>query len=359
MRALCLYAGPAARQHIEKQGLRAADIAVLAGAAGGPKGLILGALDRFIFGNWLAQSNHEVHLVGASIGAWRMATACLNDPVTAFLRLEQDYIRQHYELQPGEKRPSAATVSHLFGENLRAFYDGRIEEILTHPRFRLHVVTAHGRHLLEREQPYRTALGFLGAWLSNLVQRRALGGWLERIVFSTPGAALPFDSSDYPTQQFDLSQANFNLALQASCSIPFVLQAVHDIPGGPGGAYWDGGLTDYHLHLNYAARAESQGLVLYPHFQRAVVPGWLDKHLTWRHGSSAFLDNMLLLAPNPEWVGTLPNGKLPDRTDFVRYGADLASRVRDWSAAAAASVQMVDEFDDWLRQPDVKLVQAL
>jgi hypothetical protein len=359
MRALCLYAGPAARQHIEKQGLRAADIAVLAGAAGGPKGLILGALDRFIFGNWLAQSNHEVHLVGASIGAWRMATACLNDPVTAFLRLEQDYIRQHYELQPGEKRPSAATVSHLFGENLRAFYDGRIEEILTHPRFHLHVVTAHGRHLLEREQPYRTALGFLGAWLSNLVQRRALGGWLERIVFSTPGAALPFDSSDYPTQQFDLSQANFNLALQASCSIPFVLQAVHDIPGGPGGAYWDGGLTDYHLHLNYAARAESQGLVLYPHFQRAVVPGWLDKHLTWRHGSSVFLDNMLLLAPNPEWVGTLPNGKLPDRTDFVRYGADLASRVRDWSAAAAASVQMVDEFDDWLRQPDVKLVQAL
>ena len=297
--------------------------------------------------------------MGASIGAWRMATACLNDPVTAFLRLEQDYIRQHYELQPGEKRPSAATVSHLFGENLRAFYDGRIEEILTHPRFRLHVVTAHGRHLLEREQPYRTALGFLGAWLSNLVQRRALGGWLERIVFSTPGAALPFDSSDYPTQQFDLSQANFNLALQASCSIPFVLQAVHDIPGGPGGAYWDGGLTDYHLHLNYAARAESQGLVLYPHFQRAVVPGWLDKHLTWRHGSSVFLDNMLLLAPNPEWVGTLPNGKLPDRTDFVRYGADLASRVRDWSAAVAASVQMVDEFGDWLRQPDVKLVQAL
>ncbi len=359
MRALCLYAGPAARQWIEKQGLQAADIAVLAGAAGGPKGLSLGALDRYIFGQWLAQSNQQVHLVGASIGAWRMAAACLNEPVAAFLRLEHDYIRQHYELKAGEKRPSAATVSRLFGESLRAFYDGRIQEILAHPRFRLHVFTAHGRQLLGREQRYRTALGFMGAWLCNLVQRRALGGWLERVVFSTPGATLPFDCSDYPTRQFDLSHANFNLALQASCSIPFVLEAVHDIPGAPPGAYWDGGLTDYHLHLNYTAGAGAQGLVLYPHFQRAVVPGWLDKHLKWRHGSSAFLDNMLLLAPNPEWVRTLPNAKLPDRTDFVHYGHDLASRVRDWSAATAASVQLAEEFDGWLRKPDVKLVQAL
>ncbi len=359
MRALCLYAGPKARQRIEQQGLQAADVATLAGAAGGPKGLILGALDRFIFGRWLTQSSQTVHLVGASIGAWRMATACLKDPVTAFLRLEHDYIRQHYELQPGEKRPSAATVSRLFGENLRAFYDGRIGEVLAHPRFRLHVVTAHGRHLLAREQRGRTAVGFLGAWLSNLVQRRAMGAWLERVVFSTPGAALPFDSSDYPTRQFDLSLANFGAAVQASCSIPFVLQAVHDIAGAPSGAYWDGGLTDYHLHLNYAAGYGSPGLVLYPHFQKAVVPGWLDKHLKWRHGSSAFLDNMLLLAPHPDWVKTLPNGKLPDRSDFVHYGQDLASRVRDWSAATAASVQMVDEFEQWLRQPDVKLIQAL
>ena len=353
MRALCLYAGPKARQRIEQQGLQAADVATLAGAAGGPKGLILGALDRFIFGRWLTQSSQTVHLVGASIGAWRMATACLKDPVTAFLRLEHDYIRQHYELQPGEKRPSAATVSRLFGENLRAFYDGRIGEVLAHPRFRLHVVTAHGRHLLAREQRGRTAVGFLGAWLSNLVQRRAMGAWLERVVFSTPGAALPFDSSDYPTRQFDLSLANFGAAVQASCSIPFVLQAVHDIAGAPSGAYWDGGLTDYHLHLNYAAGCGSPGLVLYPHFQKAVVPGWLDKGLKSRHQATPALDSMVLLAPNPAWLQTLPNGKLPDRTDFVRYGNDLASRVAAWTGATSAAQQLADEFAAWLERPDM------
>ena len=100
----------------------------------------------------------------------------------------------------------------------------------------------------------------------------------------------------------------------ASCSIPFWLEAVHDIPGAPRGAYWDGGITDYHLHLDYAPMHE--GLVLYPHFQPTVVPGWLDKALRHRHRATARLDNVVLLAPSPEWVATLPNGKLPDRDDF-------------------------------------------
>ena len=359
MRALCLYAGPVARRHIEQNGLPAHAVCTIPGAAGGPKGLILGPLDRFIFGDWLARSTQPLHLVGASIGAWRMATACLDDPVAAFTRLEHDYIRQHYELKPGEKRPGAAQVSELFGQSLQAFYAGRIPEVLRHPRYRLHIVTARGRHILGREQRWRTPLGYLGALMSNTVRRKALGAWLERVVFSAQGAPLPFVSSDYRTRQVPLSEANFSQALQASCSIPFVLQAVHNIAGAPPGAYWDGGLTDYHLHLNYAGVSQPKGLVLYPHFQKAVVPGWLDKHLAWRHKATPFLDNMLLLAPNPEWVKTLPNGKLPDRSDFMHYGQDLAGRVKAWTAATSASAQLADEFEAWLRRPDAKQVAAL
>lgn len=73
MRALRLYAGPQARRHIEQHGLRPQDVRVVPAAAGGPKGLVLGPLDRFIFGDWLASSSQPVHLVGASIGAWRVA----------------------------------------------------------------------------------------------------------------------------------------------------------------------------------------------------------------------------------------------------------------------------------------------
>lgn len=362
MPALRIYAGPAARRHIERHGLQAADVGVVPAAAGGPKGLVLGPLDRFLFGEWLPRTTHPVHLVGASIGAWRMATACLRDPVAAFERLERDYIAQDYELPPGRSRPAAAHVSERFGRSLQDFYGGRVAEVLSHARFRLHIVTARGRHVLRRQHRVATPLGYLGAFVSNSLHRKAMGAWLERVVFSTPegpgACALPFGVDDYPTRQVPLTEANFQAALQASCSIPFVLDAVHDIPGAPPGAYWDGGITDYHLHLKYDCGA-GPNLVLYPHFQKSVVPGWLDKALKWRHRATAFLDSMVVLAPDPQWVRALPNGKLPDRTDFARYAADLQARVKVWSAAAAASRQLADEFAQWLAVPDPARLEAL
>jgi hypothetical protein len=362
MTALRIYAGPKARHHIEREGLRPRDVGVVPGAAGGPKGLILGPLDRFIFGDWLAQTDHPVHLVGASIGAWRMATACLGNPQAGFERLERDYISQEYEVEPGRKMPTAQHVSDRFGAKLTAFYGGRVAEVLAHPRFRLHIVTSRGRHVLRREHKLRTPLGYLGAFLTNSIHRRAMGAWLERVVFSSGRengpAPLPFATTDYRTRQVPLNEANFNAALQASCSIPFVLKAIHDIPHGPRGAYWDGGITDYHLHLNYNAGV-GQGIVLYPHFQKAIVPGWLDKALKWRHGATHFLDNTVVLAPDPQWVQSLPGGKLPDRTDFPRFGADYQGRVKAWSTAAAASRQLADEFQAWLERPDMSRVEVL
>ena len=73
----------------------------------------------------------------------------------------------------------------------------------------------------------------------------------------------------------------------------------------------------------------------------------------------AFLDNMVVLAPDPEWVRSLPNGKLPDRTDFPRYGTNLQARVTAWTAATSASRQLADEFAQWLRAPDPARVEAL
>lgn len=356
MKALRLYAGPAALAHLRSHGLLPEHVACIPAAAGGPKGLVLGRLDRFVFGEWLVRSQQPVDLVGASIGAWRMATACLAAPVAGFERLERDYIAQHYAAEPGRKRPSAALVSATFGANLQAFYGGHVPVMLSHPRYRLHIVTAHGRRWLHQGGRWRTPLGYAAAFVSNAARRRSLGMWLERVVFSSPGAALPFATHDFCTRHLTLTEANFMPALQASCSIPFALEPVTGIPGAPSGCYWDGGITDYHLHLNW--RPE-RGLVLYPHFQRHLVPGWLDKALKWRHRSTAFLDRTLVLAPNPDWLRTLPHGKLPDRSDFERYGSDLGARVQAWSRAASASQQLADEFNAWLQRPDPSQVRPL
>ena len=46
---------------------------VVAGAAGGPKWLVLCGLDRAIFTSWIMERTRPVHLLGSSVGAWRFA----------------------------------------------------------------------------------------------------------------------------------------------------------------------------------------------------------------------------------------------------------------------------------------------
>ncbi len=84
-----------------------------------------------------------------------------------------------------------------------------------------------------------------------------------------------------------------------------------------------------------------------------------DKGLPWPHKATSFLDSVIVLAPNPLWVQSLPNGKLPEHNDFVACGADLAGRVKAWNAAASANQQLADEFAQWLRRPDTGAVAAL
>ena len=385
MKALALHAGPAALAHIRAHGLVPSHVAAVPAAAGGPKGLMLLHLDRHLFGHWLPQAEGPIDLVGASIGAWRLATACLDDPVAGFDALEHHYIHDSYPLRRAWGRwrlPPPSAISASFAANLHEIFDGSVDRVLAHPRYRLHVMTSHGRSgLLAKEGPWRSTLGYLAAYVGNARRREALGQWLERVVFSTPvvsggtgadtggaeSSPLPFDARDFPTRQVSLTPASFLPAVQASGSIPFVLEAVHDIPGAPRGAYWDGGITDYHLHLRYlqglsaqpAGTGPARSIVLYPHFQRTLIPGWFDKAWTRRHASTAALDHVLLLSPRPDWVAHLPHGKLPDRQDFKRYLGDDAGRIRAWTQAVAASRQLADEWAHWLEHPDPGQVQPL
>lgn len=356
MQALEIHAGARALRHLREHGLRPGDVRAIPAAAGGPKGLVLNSLDRFLFGRWLAGSTHTVHLLGASIGAWRMATACQADPDHAFAQMAEDYIHQDYEHAPG-KPPRPATVSAVFGAKLTERLGGREAQLLLHPRYRLHVFTSRGRHLLGREGRWRTPLGYLGAFATNALSRQAMGGWLERVIFADPRDPLPIRLHDFRTHVVPLTAANLQPAVLASCSIPFWLEAVQDIAGAPPGAYWDGGITDYHLHLDYASMGE--GLVLYPHFQKTVIPGWLDKALRHRHRATVHLDNLVLLSPSAEWVASLPRGKLPDRADFMGYGDDLGARIAAWSRAVQEGQRLADEFARWLDEPGRIVVRPL
>ena len=353
MQALSVHAGPRALQALREHGLQPQHVRAIPAAAGGPKGLVLNALDQFIFGEWLNRAMAPVHLLGASIGAWRMAAACLDEPAKALAQMADDYVHQEYEHAPG-KPPTPRHVSDVFGANLRARFGDRTDELLSNPRFRLHVFTSRGRHLLRRHgrtlSSISTPLSYAGAFATNALSRRAMSGWWERVIFSDPREAMPFSLRDYRTHTAALSTQNLPLSILASCSIPYWLDPVHNIPGGPKGAYWDGGITDYHLHLNYASLPDDlePALVLYPHFQQSIIPGWLDKFFKHRHRATAALSNVIVLSPNPAWIATLPNAKLPDRADFRFYGDDTRGRVAAWSRAMQESARLRDEFAAWV-----------
>ncbi len=341
MQALQVFAGVRARESLRLHGLRPQDVRAIPAAAGGPKGLVLLPLDRFVFGHWLADSTQTVHLLGASIGAWRMAVACLPDADAALAQLGEDYVEQEYPHVPG-RMPAPQVVTQVFGQILQRRLGARAADILSHPKRRLHVFASRGRGLLHRPGRLLTPWAWAAAYAANAWNRQSLGGFMQRVVFSDPRDPLPLALNDFPTLQTRLDGGNLARAVLASCTIPFALEPVQNVPGGPVGTYWDGGITDYHLHLPYDQMA--QGLVLYPHFNARVVPGWLDKAWKSRHRATPALDNLVLLAPHPDWVARLPNAKLPDRSDFKSYGEDIARRRRDWRRALAESQRLADEF---------------
>lgn len=368
---LRVQAGPLAAAHLRTHGLRPEDVALVPAAAGGPKGLVLNPLDRFLFGDWLARSRrpgHVVHLAGASIGAWRMACACAPDADAALAAMAEAYIAQDYPHAPG-RAPAPAEVSRIFGETIRTQFGppGGAQEaaLLAHPQRRLHMVTAQGRGLLAgRPGRLRTALGLGTAWTGNALARPGLGLGLTRCLFSDPRDPLPLPLADdgLPTRRIALDGRNLQAALRASCAIPLWLQAEQDVPGAPPGPHWDGGLADYHFHWPYAALPEgpqAPPLVLYPHFQPTLVPGWFDKPWRRRHRPTAALDRLVLLSPDPAWVAGLPGGKLPDRGDFQRWADDLPARIRAWRSALAASQALAEAFADWVEGRRALAVEPL
>ena len=329
-RSLTLLAGPHAHRLIRTHGLRPEDIDVIPGASGGAKWLVLAGLDRYLFGELLsAPRRRPMHLIGSSIGSWRMACLAQRDPVAALGRGHHAYI---YE-QRYSPRPSAAEVTAVLGRALDLLLGpAGVDEILSHPWARLHVITAEGRGLAASSRRPLLAAGLALAVAGNLVARRTLSLQMRRWIFHSAGEDTPFAHlADLPTRHASLTRANLRDVLLASGAIPLLLEGVR-IPDTEGGVHWDGGVLDYHLDLDFG---HGDGLVLYPHFYSHVVPGWFDKSLRWRRATATNFRRALLIAPSEEFVTSLPGAKIPDRRDF--YGLPEAERMRRWQAVVDAS----------------------
>jgi hypothetical protein len=336
MPALTLRAGHQALAHIRENGLQPADVHMIPGAAGGPKALGIQGLDLALFGDWLPRAAQPRSLIGASIGSWRFASACLPDPVAGLRRLGELYTAQRFP-----KGITSNGISQRCAIMLDDLFAGQSEDILANPHYQLNIVVVKSLGLLRHDTRSRLGLGLGGVIGANMLGRRHLKRFFERVILHDPRQRPPLANfSDFISSHVSLTAENLRPALLASGAIPMVMEAVRDIPGASEGVYRDGGLLDYHLDLPYQA----PGVVLYPHFVDKIVPGWFDKALPWRRGDLQQLKSVLLLAPSRQYLASLPYGKLPDRKDFTRFIGRDTEREAYWRKAMAESERLGDEF---------------
>jgi hypothetical protein len=154
----------------------------------------------------------------------------------------------------------------------------------------LSIIAARARGPL-RDRESRLAFG--RAVMDNAFGRRRLARYLERVVFQAGAASAVLQEpgfDDFGLVRVPLDTDNAEDALLASGTIPLLATPVRNIAGAPAGNYWDGALIDYHLLLPYSRStrqdANRSRIVLYPHFNNYVTPGWLDKHLPWRRAAA-------------------------------------------------------------------------
>ena len=325
-----IKAGPRALEIIRDEGLRPERVRVVAGAAGGPKWLVLYHLDRLMLSGFFAADTAPVDFIGSSIGAWRFAAWCQDDAAAALDRFRDAYIHQRYEHKPTPAEVTAESRRVMDGY----ISDAGIDQILTHPSRRLNILAVRCRHLTACEDKLRMGLGLAAAAGANLISRAFLKYFFDRCLFGDLQRPLPLGgATTLPFARYPLDCKNFRDALLASGSIPLVMSGIRSIDGADGGVFRDGGMIDYHLDLPY--RLPPGALVLMPHLATKIIPGWLDKSLGWRRPAAANMAQVVMIAPSPGLVARLPGAKIPDRTDFKTYFQKNEARFAAWEAAVS------------------------
>lgn len=340
MKSFIIRAGDDARRHILSHGLQPDDISIFPAAAGGPKWLVLGQLDRYLFGEWFKERTKPLYAVGSSIGSFRIACGAQENPHKAFDELELAYLSQQYS----SKKPIPAEMSEA-ASNILSSIEGLDTGLglVKHRFIRPEVIVTQCSSWLNGRLNSSSRPGLLAATLANAVARKNLKPFYQRLVFSTaPNSSNGYEFDDAVTTQYlPLTAANAKDVLLASASIPLAMTPVLGIPEAPSGVFIDGGIVDYHMNLKTNT---AQGFAFMPHFGPEQIPGWLDKFSSRHTGLQRIDSSLIMLYPSPQFLSTLPHAKVPDRTDLKRYGYNYNDLYKGWKTAADLSKRIADDF---------------
>jgi hypothetical protein len=211
--------------------------------------------------------------------------------------------------------------------------------VLGHPCVDVAVHVTRARGPLGSRRRWQQAAAMAAAAAANTVSPRLARLFFERVLLhSRPSAFTPvFRGSVAP-----LTEANMVTAAVASGTVPLYMDPVRHLVGAPEGCYVDGGVGDYHLNQVYDEH--DSGLTLLLHYQRHILPGWFDRYRPSRTPPPEVIDSVLQVYPSSAYVAELPQGRLPDRDDFLRDMDRPEERIRRWRQAAAASERLGEQF---------------
>ena len=197
--------------------------------------------------------------------------------------------------------------------------------------------------LVASENHWLQKTGLITCFIFNYFSRNNIYKFADRVVFYNASKPPAFClRSQFRGNYVQLNEINFKYAVLASGAIPLVIEGVRDIYGAPRGVYRDGGLIDYHLTHQFAAKENE--IVLFFHHQERIIPGWLDKKIKRRVPEAHTLNNVLMVFPSQSFIENLPGGKVPDRTDFVTFIDDQETRIKNWRKAVELSAPLGEDF---------------
>jgi hypothetical protein len=339
MNPIQIKAGRKAYRLIKDGGFHFDQVAAYYGPAAGPRWLAASGFDLALLQKGVLGRSRSVSLIGASAGAWRFAAWIQPEPEKSYRTLMEKYITTIYT-----RSDTAATVL----KSLSAIMDDYLEDdalpfALANKKYRLAVLTVRSKNLVASELKIIQALGLGLSFLLNALNRRAMHRFFEPVVFYQGAKPPPFClAAAFRGKFVPLTEVNFKYAVLSSGAIPLVVGGVKDIFGAPKGVYRDGGMLDYHLNQNYAAKDDD--ITLFFLHQERIIPGWMDKKLKRRRPPDDVLDNVLMVHLSDEFVEKLPYGKVPDRSDFKTFIDDPVTRIKYWRQAVEQAAPLGEQF---------------
>lgn len=331
-------AGKKAYQIIKDGGFDFDLVTTYFGPAAGPRWLVAAGFDLSLLNSGLLGRVKPVTLIGSSAGAWRFAAWVQPEADMSYRRFMESYIAIGYDRTDTPRTIQAAMIALVD----RYVEDDALSFALSDKRYRLAIITCRVKNLAAADSLLMRKLGIGLAFLANALSREWLYFFAERVVFYNGPKPPPFClACDFRGLHVPLTEINFKSALLASGAIPLVVEGIVDIYGAPRGRYVDGGLLDYHLTHDYSPAG---GLTLFFHHQERIIPGWLDQKLKNRSVAANILDNVLMVFPKEELVARLPDGKIPDRNDFLTYLGKQEERKANWLKAVDLTADLGEEF---------------